>query len=90
METAREQLPANPTEDHDSAERAGRNPADIEVSTTVEVALPEDDEQSEQLVERLTKLADLGVQHFVMDFGHPKSTEHIARFAEQVKGVLLQ
>ena len=74
---------------HASAEKAGRNPADIEVTTTVEVALPETDEQSEQLVERLTKLADLGVQHFVMDFGHPLTTEHIHRFVEQVKEVMV-
>ena len=68
-----------------AAEAAGRDPSSIEISTTVESALPESDEDAEQLVERLAHLADLGVQHFVMDFGHPQSTEPIQRFVEQVK-----
>jgi alkanesulfonate monooxygenase SsuD/methylene tetrahydromethanopterin reductase-like flavin-dependent oxidoreductase (luciferase family) len=69
---------------HAAAEKAGRDPASIEVSTTVEKALPETDEDSEKLVESLRRRAELGVQHFVMDFGHPQSTEPILRFAEQV------
>jgi alkanesulfonate monooxygenase SsuD/methylene tetrahydromethanopterin reductase-like flavin-dependent oxidoreductase (luciferase family) len=69
---------------HAAAERAGRNPADIEVSTTVERALPESDTDSEQWIELLQHRADLGVQHFVLDFGHPKALEPIHRFVEQV------
>jgi len=68
----------------DAAEQSGRNPADIEISTTVERALPETDEDSTKLVEHLGHLADLGVQHFVMDFGNPTTTEPIHRFVEQV------
>lgn len=67
-----------------AAEKAGRNPGDIEVSTTLERPLPETDEDSERLVAQLSHLADLGVQHFVMDFGNPKETEPIHRFVEQV------
>ncbi|CAN5609287.1 LLM class F420-dependent oxidoreductase [soil metagenome] len=67
-----------------AAEGAGRDPADIEVTTTVERALPETDADSEQWVEQLQHKANLGVQHFVLDFGHPKSLEPIHRFAEQV------
>ena len=67
-----------------AAEQAGRNPADIEVSTTVERPLPETDEDSAKLVEQLGHLAAMGVQHFVMDFGNPKDTEPIHRFVEQV------
>ena len=67
-----------------SAENAGRNPDDIEVSTTLEQALPETDAESAALVELLAHKADLGVQHFVMDFGHPQSPEPALRFAEQV------
>ena len=67
-----------------AADTAGRNAADIEVSTTLERPLPETDEDSERLVEQLGHLADLGVQHFVMDFGNPKSLEPVHRFAEQV------
>ncbi|MCE9622665.1 MAG: LLM class flavin-dependent oxidoreductase [Actinomycetia bacterium] len=69
---------------HAAAERAGRKPADIEVTTTVERALPETDTESEQWVELLQHKADLGVQHFVLDFGHPKSLEPVQRFVEQV------
>jgi hypothetical protein len=29
-------------------------------------------------------MADHGVEHFVMDFGHPQSTEPLMRFVEQV------
>ncbi len=71
-----------------AAEQAGRDPADIEVSTTVERPLPETDEGSAKLLEQLGHLADLGVQHFVMDFGNPKDTEPIHRFVEQVIGPL--
>jgi len=69
---------------HAAAEKAGRNPGDIEVSTTLERPLPETDEDSERLVAQISHLADLGVQHFVMDFGNPKETEPIHRFVEQV------
>ena len=67
-----------------AAEQAGRDPGSIEITTTVERPLPETDEDSEKLVEQLAHLADLGVQHFVMDFGNPKTLEPIQRFAEQV------
>lgn len=69
---------------HAAAEAAGRDPASIEISSTVEKPLPETDADSEQLLASLAKRADLGVQHFVLDFGHPRSLEPIHRFAEQV------
>ena len=67
-----------------SAEAAGRDPGEIETSMTVERALPEDDRQSEELLDWLGTAAEAGVQHFVMDFGNPSSTELALRFAEQV------
>ena len=67
-----------------AAEAAGRDPATIEVSVTLERPLPDTDEASERLVAELSHRAELGAQHFVMDFGHPRSTEPILRFAEQV------
>jgi alkanesulfonate monooxygenase SsuD/methylene tetrahydromethanopterin reductase-like flavin-dependent oxidoreductase (luciferase family) len=67
-----------------AAEQAGRDPGTIEVSVTVEKALPETDEESAQLVELLAHKVALGVQHLVMDFGHPPSAEPVARFVEQV------
>lgn len=69
---------------HDAAAAAGRDPESIVMCTTIEVPLPETDEDSAQLVERLSGFRDLGVSHFVMDFGNPESTEPILRFAEQV------
>ena len=73
---------------HAAAEQAGRDPASIEISSTVEKSLPETDAESEQLLESLAKRADLGVQHFVLDFGHPQSLEPIHRFVEQVMAPL--
>jgi alkanesulfonate monooxygenase SsuD/methylene tetrahydromethanopterin reductase-like flavin-dependent oxidoreductase (luciferase family) len=71
-----------------SAERAGRDPDAIEVSVTLERALPETDEDSERLVSELGALVEVGVEHFVMDFGNPPSPEPALRFAEQVIGPL--
>ena len=67
-----------------SAEEAGRDPDDIEMSLTVERPLPDTDAESESMLEHLARLQSLGVEHFVMDFGHPQSTEPVMRFAEQV------
>ena len=67
-----------------SAEKAGRDPKAIEVSVTLERALPESDTDSEKLLAFLAHKAALGVQHFVMDFGHPQSFEPVQRFVEQV------
>ena len=67
-----------------SADAAGRDPDEIEVSLTVERPLPESDTESESLLEHLAALKSLGVEHFVMDFGHPQSTEPVMRFVEQV------
>jgi alkanesulfonate monooxygenase SsuD/methylene tetrahydromethanopterin reductase-like flavin-dependent oxidoreductase (luciferase family) len=73
---------------HAAAERAGRTPTDIEVTNTVEKPLPETDAQSQELLELLAHRASKGVDHFVMDFGHPRTTEHVLRFAEQVMAPL--
>lgn len=67
-----------------SAESAGRAPSDIEVSSTFERSLPETDAESAELLEFLAHRAEMGVEHFVMDFGHPLTDEHVLRFVEQV------
>ena len=67
-----------------SAEEAGRDPDEIETSLTVERPLPDTDAESESMLEHLARLQSLGVEHFVMDFGHPQSTEPVMRFVEQV------
>ena len=67
-----------------SAEKSGRNPSDIQISLTVEKPLPNTDDESEMLRTQLQVMADHGVEHFVMDFGHPQSIEPVLRFVEQV------
>ena len=62
----------------------GRDPMGIEVTTTVEKALPTTDAESAELRDQLEAIVALGVQHLVMDFGHPQSTEPVHRFVEQV------
>ena len=69
---------------HAAAEGAGRNPNDIEITVTIEKALPETDAESAELVEMLAHKAELGVHHVVMDFGNPRDIEPILRFVEQV------
>ena len=69
---------------HRSAEAAGRDPAVIETGITIEQPLPETDAESAETLERIARWHDVGVDHFVMDFGNPASTEPIQRFSEQV------
>jgi len=71
-----------------AAEAAGRDPADIEMSTTLERPLPETDEDSEQLVEELGGFVELGITNLVMDFGHPPAPDPVLRFVEQVMNPL--
>jgi hypothetical protein len=71
-----------------AATKAGRETSAVEVSLTVERALPNSGAESQQLLDELSHLAELGVQHFVMDFGHPQSTEPVLRFVEEVMAPL--
>jgi alkanesulfonate monooxygenase SsuD/methylene tetrahydromethanopterin reductase-like flavin-dependent oxidoreductase (luciferase family) len=71
-----------------AASGAGRDPESIEICTTVEKALPETEAEAEELVDHLGRYVDLGVEHFVMDFGHPPTPEHVLRFVEQVMAPL--
>ena len=41
-----------------------------------------------EFLDLLARKADLGVQHFVLDFGHPLTDEHVMRFVEQVMAPL--
>lgn len=66
------------------AEAAGRDPAEIGSATTLERPLPEDDAASEALLEEIAAFRAAGIDHFVMDFGHPQDLEPIHRFVEQV------
>ncbi|MGI9616941.1 MAG: hypothetical protein ACR2QO_28755, partial [Acidimicrobiales bacterium] len=59
-------------------------PAAIRPSTTLERALPDTDAESAEVLELLNGKYELGVRHFVLDFGHPQSTEPVLRFVEQV------
>ena len=66
------------------AERAGRNPLDVEISLTIEKGLPETDSDADRFLEELHDLVGIGVQHFVLDFGHPQSVEPVLRFVDRV------
>ena len=68
----------------DAATATGRDPADIETGITIECPLPQTDAESAQLHELIARWHEVGVDHVVMDFGNPASTEPILRFAEQV------
>ena len=67
-----------------SAEEAGRDPADITISVTREVGLPNTSQESEEWLEVLQHYRELGVRHFTCDFGHVTSTEPVLRFADEV------
>ena len=67
-----------------AAAAAGRDPADIESCVTLAGELPETDEAAEQWLERLRRIAELGISYFVLDFGHPLDPEPALRFTEQV------
>lgn len=71
-----------------SAESAGRDPSDIEVTVTLERPLPDSDTESAALLEEIDRFRQVGVDHFIMDFGHPQSTEPVLRFVEQVMSPL--
>jgi alkanesulfonate monooxygenase SsuD/methylene tetrahydromethanopterin reductase-like flavin-dependent oxidoreductase (luciferase family) len=67
-----------------AAAEAGRDPAVIETGITVEHPLPTSDAESAELLEMIGRWHEVGVDHFVMDFGNPDRTDPILRFAEQV------
>jgi alkanesulfonate monooxygenase SsuD/methylene tetrahydromethanopterin reductase-like flavin-dependent oxidoreductase (luciferase family) len=62
----------------------GRDPSQIASCVTVAGELPDSGAASEAWVERLSHLADLGIEHVVLDFGHPLDAEPALRFGEQV------
>ena len=68
----------------EAAIAVGRDPSAIENTLTVAGDLPESDAESQAWLDRLGHLVELGVSHFVMDFGHPLAVEPALRFAEQV------
>ena len=68
----------------DAAIAVGRDPSAIENTLTVAGDLPESDAESQAWIDRLGHLVELGVSHFIMDFGHPLAVEPALRFAEQV------
>lgn len=68
----------------EAAARAGRRPDAITITATREAPLPNTASESAEWLETLSKWAELGVRHFVLDFGHVTSIEPVQRFAEEV------
>jgi alkanesulfonate monooxygenase SsuD/methylene tetrahydromethanopterin reductase-like flavin-dependent oxidoreductase (luciferase family) len=67
-----------------AAEGAGRDPGSIQTGITIERPLPETDAESSEALDQIAQWGEAGVDHFVMDFGNPMSTEPILWFSEQV------
>jgi alkanesulfonate monooxygenase SsuD/methylene tetrahydromethanopterin reductase-like flavin-dependent oxidoreductase (luciferase family) len=67
-----------------AAEAVGRDPSEIESCSTISGELPTSDIESEQWIARIEELIELGITHFVFDFGHPLSPDGAIRFGEQV------
>jgi hypothetical protein len=68
----------------EAASAFGRESGDIESCVTVSGDLPATDPDSEEWLQRLGALTELGISYFVLDFGHPLDPEPALRFAEQV------
>ena len=69
-----------------------RDPAEIVQTYLIEedTELPESTQDSQRWIDRLLPLIELGVTHFMIDFGHVTSLEPINRFAEEVISPLNQ
>jgi hypothetical protein len=70
----------------ENASSIDRDPAEIVQTFLIEedTNLPESNEDSQRWIDRLSPLIELGVTHFMIDFGYVKSVEPIQRFAEEV------
>jgi alkanesulfonate monooxygenase SsuD/methylene tetrahydromethanopterin reductase-like flavin-dependent oxidoreductase (luciferase family) len=67
------------------AQAAGRDPAQIvRTCFRMDCSLPASSADAARWRDELRPLIELGVTHFMLDFGLVSSTELIARFAEQV------
>jgi alkanesulfonate monooxygenase SsuD/methylene tetrahydromethanopterin reductase-like flavin-dependent oxidoreductase (luciferase family) len=69
---------------YEAANAFGRDDGDVTCCVTVAGQLPESGPDSEEWLQRLEGLRDLGISYFVLDFGHPLSVEPALRFAEEV------
>jgi len=68
-----------------SATEAGRDPAAIRQSYTIEYGhLPESRDDSARWLETLRPLVDLGVRQFILGFGHVTNPDALRRLAEEV------
>ena len=68
----------------ESAARAGRAADAITITATREAPLPTTSAESDEWLQTLSGWAEMGVRHFVLDFGHVTSTEPVLRFADEV------
>ncbi|UCC87721.1 MAG: TIGR03560 family F420-dependent LLM class oxidoreductase [Anaerolineales bacterium] len=74
---------------HRHAEAAGRDPAQIVHTFMKEgLPLPATSRDSARWLDELRPLAELGVTHFMLDFGHVTSREPVLRFVEEVMAPL--
>jgi alkanesulfonate monooxygenase SsuD/methylene tetrahydromethanopterin reductase-like flavin-dependent oxidoreductase (luciferase family) len=74
----------------EAAHAFGRDNEAVTCCVTVAGQLPESDTDSEEWLQRLEGLRELGIGYFVLDFGHPLSAEPALRFAEEVMAPMRQ
>ena len=65
-------------------DRLGRSESDIEFSLTIERPLPTNGSEANEFREFLAQLIELGMNHFVLDFGHPQSSAEADLFIAEV------
>jgi alkanesulfonate monooxygenase SsuD/methylene tetrahydromethanopterin reductase-like flavin-dependent oxidoreductase (luciferase family) len=73
----------------EAAAAADRDPASIMQSLSIgQAKLPQSSTESEQWLEHLAPLIELGVRQFILDCGHVTATDPVERFAEEVIAVV--
>jgi alkanesulfonate monooxygenase SsuD/methylene tetrahydromethanopterin reductase-like flavin-dependent oxidoreductase (luciferase family) len=69
-------------------ERSGRAREDVQFSLTIERALPQTADEIDDFGTMLAELIEIGIEHFVLDFGNPETADEADGFITQVMGPL--
>ena len=69
-------------------ERLGRDREEVQFSLTIERPLPQTASEVDDFGTMLTGLIELGMEHFVLDFGNPETADEADRFIADVMGPL--
>ena len=69
-------------------ERSGRAREDVQFSLTIERGLPHTTGEIDEFGTMLTELIEVGMEHFVLDFGNPETADEVDPFITKVMGPL--